>query len=406
MRFHILGVPHTVSSLEYVACAFTQKIVKLCSMLQGLGHEVYHYGHKDSEVDCTEHITVLWDEDLEKAYGSYNWREEFFKHDMGDHAYQSFFARVPEQIRQRQQPNDFLLCMWGSGHKPIADACPDLIAVEPGIGYSQGHFAQFRVYESYAIMHTVQGWQHAAYCDPKWYHTVIPNYFDLSQFECKEDKEDYFLFLGRVYEGKGVNLAIQAAEFAGVKLKVAGQGGIQKEMGHLYPNGAPDHVEEVGYADVEKRKELMANAKGLLMPTLFNEPFGGVMVEALLSGTPVITTDWGAFSENNLQGITGYRCRTMGDFVQAIKNVQEGKISSKICRQWAENNFSMERVALMYEKFFKDVYEVFVGDGWYSDLSDLSYAEKYYPSELTTKQEDLITFSSDPLQAFLNENSI
>jgi len=402
MRFHILGLPHTVSNIEYVACAFTQKVVKLCTMLVDLGHEVYHYGHQDSDVDCTEHVTVLWNEDLEIAYGSYDWRKEFFKHDMSDHAYQAFYHRVPEEINKRKQPNDFLLCMWGGGHKPVADACPDLIAVEPGIGYSQGHFAQYRIYESYSIMHTVQGWQHAAYCNPTWYHTVIPNYFDLSQFTYKEEKEDYFLFLGRVYEGKGVHAAIQATDFAGVKLKIAGQGGLLQEMPHIYPAGPPPHVEEVGYADVETRKELMANAKGLLMPTLFNEPFGGVMVEALLSGTPVITTDWGAFSENNLHGITGYRCRTMGDFVQAVKNVNEGKISSKACREWSENNFSMERVALMYEKYFRDVLEVYTGKGFYSEFTDLSFAEKYYPG-VTTKESEI---DRSPLQAFLSENEI
>jgi glycosyltransferase involved in cell wall biosynthesis len=368
MRYHILGLPHTVTSKEFNACAYTQKVVKFGKMMTERGHEVIHYGHEDSDLICSETVPVITNANWKITYGDHDWRKKFFKFDTKDYAYQTFYLNAIREVGKRKQPNDFILPFWGSGVRPVCDAHSDMICVEPGIGYAGGHWARWKIFESYAIYHAYCGLKNVGNCNQDWYDVVIPNYFDVDDFDYCDQKEDYFLYLGRVYSGKGVEVAIQATKIAGVKLVIAGQ----KEDGYKLP----DHVEYVGYADVPTRKKLMAKAKASFLASMYVEPFGGVQVENLLSGTPTITTDWGSFAENNIHGKTGYRCRTMGDFVDAIKNIDQ--IKPYDCRMFGEN-FSLEKVALMYEKYFEDVLDVYTGKGWYAEGNGLHALEKYYP---------------------------
>lgn len=377
-RFHVLGVPHTISNKDYVACAFTQKVVKFCEMMKARGHTIIHYGHDRSEVHCDENVAVTNDNILRAAYGDHDWRRYTFKYDLNDIAYKHFYANAIAEIGKRKKPGDFLLCFWGYGHKAIADAHPNMIVVEPGIGYPGGVFAPYRVFESQSIM--AAWFNMTAVSSPghySWYDAVIPNYFDLRDFDYSEEKEDYFLYLGRVGEHKGTHIAIQVCEAIGARLVVAGQNNLT-DMGY---KEIPKHVEYVGYADAQKRRNLMSKAKGQFVCTLYGEPFGGVQIEAMLSGTPVISTDWACFGELNLHGVTGYRCRTFEQFTWAATNIN--KINPKNCREWAEN-FSFDKVSLMYEEFFYSISKVYDGSrGWYEpnpSRTNLDWLIRKYPT--------------------------
>jgi glycosyltransferase involved in cell wall biosynthesis len=382
-RFHILGIPHTLSTPEYSVCAFTTKVVRLCRLLKARGHYVIHYGHKDSQVACDEHVTVTNDDILRQTYGEHDWRSKGFPNfAINDFAYQTFYANASAAIGRRKQPGDFLLCMFGAGHKAVADAHQDMIVCEPGIGYPSGHFAPFKVFESYAMLHAFGGLERVARMyNGMWYDVVIPNYYDLDDFEYCEDKDDYFLFLGRIGAGKGVHVAMQIVEEIGGRLVVAGPGTIEG-MGTRTSRPVAEYVECVGVAGVEMRKKLMAKAKAMLLPSTYVEPFCGVHIESMLSGTPVVTTDWGAFTEYNLHGITGYRCRTFEQFVWAARNI--GNIQPAACRDWAASNFSLERVADMYDEYFFSVKNVANGTGWYAEnpyRDELGWLNRHYPVE-------------------------
>jgi len=376
--FHILGVPHTISVREYSSCAFTQKIVKLCKMLKSRGHTVFHYGHEDSRVDCHEHVTVTKRYDLDKAYRDHDWRKKGPPtYHLDDHAYKTFQAKATTALKIRKKPGDFLLCPFGDGHKPIADAHSDMIICEPGIGYIGGGFAKFRVFESYSIMHRYLGLRSP---EIRWYDAVIPNYFDLDDFEFSSTKDNYFLFFGRVDAWKGINIAIQIVEEVGGRLVVAGPGGFTgKEP--LTDRPVSEYTQMVGVVAPEHRKHLMARAKATIAASTFLEPFCGVQIESMLSGTPVISTDWGAFAEYNLHGVTGYRCRTFEHFTWAARNIHT--IDPYACRSWAERNFSLDRVAEMYDEYFYSVSNIFAGKGWYqqnTSRSDLNWLCRFPPA--------------------------
>jgi len=392
MRFHVLSLPHTVTRKDYSACAFTMKVLKFCKMMTRRGHTVYHYGHADSIVECTEHIAVTDNEVLEKAYGNHDWRKNFFKHDTSDHAHQTFNERAIVEVGKRKQPRDFILCFWGYAHRPIFQCYPDMIPVEPGIGCTNEPCTPQSVVESYSVMNQVYGMYKRG---PHWYDAVIPNYFDPEDFEFNDTPKDYFLYVGRIISSKGVGIAIEVTKRLGVKLLIAGQGDITEIC-----NPVPDHVTLIGYVEPDQRNELMRNAKALFAPTHYNEPFGGVTIEALFCGTPNITSDWGGFAENNLHGITGYRCRTIEQFVWAARNID--KISRKVCHEWAMKNFSLDRVSLMYEEYFTTLLKVHNGEnGFYAyneNRTELDWLTRYYPTapmsssllgaEETSKQGD------------------
>ena len=354
MRFHVVDLAHSVANGLVLPCAFTTKMMLFCSEMKKRGHEIFHYGHEGSKVDCTENNIIFSKEEWNNFWPD----KDYYTNTNTDYnntsANNLMASRASEAIKKYKQPNDIFLSFIGKSQQLIAKENPDLITIEPRIGYHPSlTFAKWKVYQSYALMHCCAGNKAVGYDNKKggshnWYDAVIPNFFDTSLHEYQETKDDYILYLGRVFEGKGLYPAIEATKIAGKKLIVAGYGDLINDK--LLPyDSIPDHVEMVGYADHEKRSKLMKNAKASIMMTTYAEPFGNVMIENFLHGTPVISTDWGAFAENNLHGVTGYRARTLDHIVWAIKNID--RIKSRDCRNWGET-FSVDRIMPMYEEYF------------------------------------------------------
>lgn len=375
LRFHFLGLAHLETNKSNSSCAYTQKIIKLAKMIKEYGHTIYFYGVEGSDVECDEFIQVSTQEVLKSTYGDYDRSTNFFRHDPNDFAHQYFNHNAISAISENKQERDILLCPMGNYQKPISDAVK-LLTVEPGIGYT-GVFSSNRVFESYAWMHYIYGLLKIE--DGVWYDAVIPNYFDPEDFPFQPKKQDYLLYLGRIINRKGVQIASDIAKATGNQLYIVGQGSLDNPNEGIYLSGE-QHIVYKPAVGPEERAELLGNAKAVLMPTYYLEPFGGVNVEAQLCGTPVITTDWGAFPETVLHGVTGYRCKVFEEFCWAVHNISN--IKPIDCRNWAQNNYSMERIGKMYEEYFQRVYSLF-DEGFYKPNSarkELDWLTRYYPN--------------------------
>jgi glycosyltransferase involved in cell wall biosynthesis len=351
MRFHVVGLPHTQVTLAYSACAFTEKVRKFCIMMSNLQHEVYLYAGDQNVAPCVEHIPCFTEEERLAHCGGKHFIEAVWNEHHG--LWVDFNRRVIREIRQRAQPTDIVCIIGGTANAPIERELSNLLVVEFGIGYP-GSFAKYRVFESYAWMHATYGAQAqggVGAADGRWFDDVIPGYFEVNQFEPSYEKDDYFFFIGRLVERKGLNVAVEVCKRLGKRLIIAGQG------------ETPEWGEYVGVVGPEERNRLMARARAVFVPTIYLEPFGNVAVEAQACGTPVLTTDWGAFTETVKHGVTGYRCRSLQEFCDAAIKCEN--LNFEEMRKHAVENYSLDVVAQKYDRYFRRLLTLW-GDGWYN----------------------------------------
>jgi glycosyltransferase involved in cell wall biosynthesis len=224
------------------------------------------------------------------------------------------------------------------------------MSVEFGVGYG-GVFSKYRVFESYAWMHSIYaGWKNPTTADGQFYDAVIPGYLEPEMFPLGDGKGDYYLFIGRLIDRKGYRIAQEVCERLGKRLILAGPG---EQIGY---------GEFVGSVDPAKRAALMGGAIATFAPTLYIEPFGNVVIESQACGTPTITTDWGAFTENNPHGVSGFRCRTLQEFMDAAQDVKT--LDRAAIRERAVSLYNLDTIGAQYNDYFKRLLTLW-GAGWY-----------------------------------------
>jgi glycosyltransferase involved in cell wall biosynthesis len=186
-----------------------------------------------------------------------------------------------------------------------------------------------------------------------WIGTVH-NGLDPDEWPFVDKKEPYALFLGRYHQDKGVHLALDAAHEAGIPLVLAGKCAEPIEQRYFAEQIAPrlqpqDRV--VGVADAKYKRELLSKATCLLFPVQWEEPFGMVMIEAMICGTPVVALRGGAVPEVIVPGRTGFICDEPGELPAAIEATPD--IDPAACRAHVEQNFSATKMALAYASAYR-----------------------------------------------------
>lgn len=352
LTFRIVALPHTNVNNDHPSCAFNAKTWKFARMMKSLGHRVVLYSSENYDEECCdEHFLCITEEERVASLEGKHYTQASFDYTLPH--WKKFNENAIMWLRQDIQPQDFICVIGGLAHKEIADAFPNHMTVEFGIGYS-GTFAKYRVFESYAWMHTVYGQQQGAQsAQGIWFDEVIPSYFDMDDFPFSDKKDDYYLYVGRLVPDKGYRIAQEVCEKMGKRLILAG------------PGEQSGYGEFVGEVDAKKRGELMSKAKALFCPSTYLEPFGSVAVEAQLCGTPVISTDWGAFTETVEEGQTGFRCRSFSDFMVAVEMVELDILNRRKIRARAESLYSMSSVAISYHQYFDKLLTLW-DKGWYA----------------------------------------
>ena len=365
IRIHMIGAPHQnviINDPHITTDPYVTKMYLLCKKFTEEGHEVIYYGVEGNEMICTKNIEYIskemWKTHCENRDPNTSFEDHLYKPE--SKLYKHAEATLNEEVKENFKDilTDVILVGYGNWSPKLGELKAIGATIEYGIGYLST-FADYLCFESNAWMNTYYGVN--GYIDTnKWFHSVIPGYTDPKNFEFKKKKEDYFLFLGRLGDAKGMNVAVQLAKHFKTTLYVAGNGDSSKLK------DKEGLIKYVGVAAGDRKKELLANATLTFCLSKYVEPFGNVHIESLMSGTPVVTTDWGVYTETVPHGVVGFRGRTWEDFTYAIRNIKD--IDPQDCRDWAIKHFSLESVYPKFIAYFeKCISHKYLQNGWYFD---------------------------------------
>jgi glycosyltransferase involved in cell wall biosynthesis len=356
----MVGLPHTVVSTDYSHCAFTGKVLRFSTMMNPHGWHVVEYSNGVSESAAAEKVQILTEGEL-RAMSKRRSDTEDYGADVNNRPLvDEFSRRVVAELRARTAPGDIVCHVFGP-YPDYIGAAPACFHLESGIGYTATTGAcPYRVYESAGWMHWHLGRRHLEH--GKNYEFVAPNYYESADWPAVTNPlaDPYILYFGRITETKGMAIILEIAlKMPEVRFVLCGQGDPSPWL------KAPNII-AIPPVNGRARAAVLGGASVLLAPTMFIEPFCGAAVEAQFCGTPVVTSAYGAFWETVLDGVTGFRCNSLADYVGALRRapaLDRGFVALR-----ARSLYSLEVVGKTYNMIFNNIADQ-RNAGWYSPRS-------------------------------------
>lgn len=206
----------------------------------------------------------------------------------------------------------------------------------------------------------------------------VHNALDVDLVRFHERKQPFYLTLARFSRDKGQHLAAKFCTELKKPLRMAGTVAglstareLSRELSNplsVYRSDADfryysdevlpytidnPRIRYVGNLSGAKKRITVAQAKALLFPIDWEEPFGMAVIEALASGTPVVAMNRGAMPEIIEHGKTGFLATTHAEFKEYMQRVDE--INPHDCRESIEKKFSSEKMSQEYLDRYREV---------------------------------------------------
>jgi glycosyltransferase involved in cell wall biosynthesis len=262
-----------------------------------------------------------------------------------------------EQVARRAAEFDVIHFHIGEMHFPVVRRLPvpsvttlhgrlDLVELKP----------LFREFADIPVV-SISNAQREPLPEACWTSTVYHGLpLDLHRFN--PGPGSYLAFLGRISPEKRADRAIAIATACGCPLKIAAKvdpADRQYFADEIRPLLDNPLVEFVGEIDERQKSDFLGNARALLFPIDWPEPFGLVMIEAMACGTPVVAFRGGSVPEIIDDGVTGFIVGSLDEAVEATRRVH--RLNRYRCRATFERRFSVSRMAADYVEIFQQLIE-------------------------------------------------
>ncbi|NLN94722.1 MAG: glycosyltransferase family 4 protein [Bacteroidales bacterium] len=186
------------------------------------------------------------------------------------------------------------------------------------------------------------------------YIATVYNGINTNDFTYNPSPEDYLLFFGRIHPEKGTLESIEIAKKSGRRLIISGL--IQDQVyfeEKIKPHINNKEIVYVGNSGPKERDKLIGNAYALLHPIHFDEPFGLSVAESMMCGTPVVAFNRGSMPELIKPGKTGFLVNTIDEAARSMNKINT--INRQHCREWALNEFSLEKMVNGYIAVYEQI---------------------------------------------------